>query len=538
MVDVSKIRALSKFDVIKFARSVLSEVENTRSYDLIFDNESKQGSHLPTESRVNAFFRLIGLPMFISEMPKNPKSGTSGEKTDEKILTPGLHEGEQEKGVIIQNSINSMFKNPDGRENNELSVSTLLSLREGMLIGRESRMGTEAFNDAMISSFYEPIDPILNANVWRSSNYAFIYPALNELARPFVPDPNDYKVDDQALKGPFIETVIRIRAVSARGGNQTQQNYLQQMRDSLQSLSESAFASDNEALRNSVPELVPEEATLLEASIISNMMSSIEQLAKKWVALIRKKERLASDVRVTLVPKTGSAKQSPFGKRSNISLSLQIEPKTDLGRRRAKLKQRIAVADAMFALLPTEDATDKKTSAQFSAPRNISSNALTGTFLSILRQDLDQERSKLAAVENRIKEESQKADALRTEMEMMTGEFTGLSILDVVFTILGLFLVDIEELVAMLDKKTQDLMRLDTTLESVVDSAGDTTTKEAVESLEEKVKTLYQLFYAYVDTAYDRLKRISINRDPTVSQQVDRIISNSDNAQRTTTDED
>ena len=62
------------FDVISFAKKIMSEVESIRSFTKTKDEKTGEGFQLPTETRINAFFRLIGFPMFVSIKGKDVES--------------------------------------------------------------------------------------------------------------------------------------------------------------------------------------------------------------------------------------------------------------------------------------------------------------------------------------------------------------------------------------------------------------------------------------------------------------------------------
>ena len=539
MTEKSQTRSLAKLDIIKFARNMLSEVDGARAYKLAFDNEAKTKSEQPIESRVNAFFRLIGLPMFVTieALDKKNKAAKSG--AGEFVLTPGYNEGEQIWQTIynIRNSKDAKLKDP--ATGNELPASTLVDTRrEKVLKERESKIGTETYNKAMIRAMYRVEAPKLYVKRQIFSGYDYVkavapfatsyidvQPHNRELAAPFVPNLKNTEVGGQSLKKPFIETVARIRLSTSSGADQTQEDYMKALRDDLTAVSKTAFASDDSVSTEKIPQLLPSEASLLESFIISQMLASVDKLAEIWVKTQRKREKIVKGMEIALVPKTESAKQSSFGRQSNTSLNLQITPESELGRRRVKLQQRVAVSSAIIGLIPTEDALGTTTSAQFSAPKNVSSNAMTRPFLSLLRQDLDQEKKKLGEVDRKIQEESRRANQLRLEIEALTGEFTGLSVIDVIFTILALFLIDRKYLIGLLDNRSQDLMNLDKTLKEASTAAGSATAADSVEEVAEKVRTLYVLLGAAIEYIYDKKKRSSINRKPKTSQQVIRTAS-------------
>lgn len=512
MVAFSTSGTVSKLDLVKFASDIMSEVEGVRSYTPSFDDETKLADQRPTESRVNAFFRLIGLPMFVSITPPNNKGKTGGNDTAEKMMTPGYSKGGLPVGIIVD-SEGTQLRGPDGQE---ASAQSLLETRETSLREREQSIGTPDTNLRMESAFYYPMDLVLNEDavdlngskvLKRVSPFAVSYmpvlPGQNELSKPFLADPENGRPPPPTtpIKRPFIETVVRIRTVSLDGGNQDQTDYLTSIRDRVSQLSQQAA------------DLLPEEASSMEAFIIDQMLGAIDQFADRWVMLQARRERLSKDVTIVLRPKTVSAQRSAFGKRGNFASELDISDTSETGQRLTALNRGIAVSEAMIGLLPTED----NTSLTGTVVKNVMPNALTNTFVSVLRQPLEQQRKKLDELNASVAALAQQADRLRLEQEMMTGEFTGLSLPDVVFTILGLFLISREDLVAMLDDDTLDQMRLDPVLETVVDTYSGGDPAEAIAHLEDKVLDLYDTLGTAIELRLQRSKRTSKGSVPLAS---------------------
>lgn len=544
-------RTLVKLDLIKFAKQMLAEVENVRSYKLTFDSENRLTSQKPLESKVNAFFRLVGLPMFVAIEPLSKEDKTAKSKRGTEVLSPGYQEGAQIPLTVYQvrNSKDVMLSNPAdiGAEGpaQQLPVNVLVDTkREQVLRARENSIGTETFNSAMVRAMYRVEAPQFHMRRELTdigykytkvlapfvTSYVEVQPAKRELAKPFVSDPKDYTIGEDILRKPFLETVIRIRLGTSRGVNQTQTDYMEDLRQELDDISKQAFGSDDKAAADAIPQLLPKEANILEAFIISQMMAVIGQLAQRWVMLQKQREKILKAAEIALAPVTESAKQSIFGRQANTAITLSVTPESELGRRKVKLQQRVALSEAIIGLIPTEDALGTKTSAQFVSTKNVMANAMTTSFLALLRQNLDFERSQLQKVEKQIQEESRKANQLRLEIEAMTGEFTGLSVVDVMFTILALFLIDRKYLVALLDLDSYGLMSQDDTLFVAAATAGSATTQDAVEEIAVKVKTLYDLLQVAIIETYDKTKRSNINRDPKTSQQKNRTASASKRA--------
>ena len=278
-----------------------------------------------------------------------------------------------------------------------MDLRSFLLERERTLLDIERGMGTENTNKAMVAAFYRPLGmtPWADGTIGDSPSrkvyrklppfivsYREVLPIDNELARPFLANPKDHEIGEQQLKRPFVETVIRIRTTATEGGGQVQSDYLTDLRSRMDNLTQKTLATSYPALSSVFPTFLPKSSDLLESYIIAQMMASIPQMAQAWALLQRRRSSIIKDAQIALVPKAASAKGSPFGKQGNIGFSLKIkdvgEDPTGLGRRLLALRQRIAVADALFGLLPTEDAANVAGSTSSLSPsRNVMSNALT-----------------------------------------------------------------------------------------------------------------------------------------------------------------
>lgn len=554
MVETPGTLPLFKFDAVKFAKDILAEIERFRGYDpLSGDDKSGGGTHAPAESRVNAFFRLLGLPMILSVEPKDPKSkNATGQKSGPQVLrTPGYAMGRQIMKSTIRDSEKVDVKDPKGTVSKTTPTTTrtlrnVLSQREKALLRLESSIGDNSTNDAMTQAFHRPVGMFMDipsetviteietqttdgANTTTKvekktrtvfkrlspflTAYRDIFPAERNLARPFLADRRQGFFINQELKRPFIETVLYIRLVSTKGaGTKKSMDYLTTLRTELRKL-EKAARNNKKELRE-ILSILPKEGELLEAFVIEHMLGAVYQLAKTWVLLQRRREDTLKKIEVSLVPKTASARQSSLGKRSNDGVKLTIK-RSELGSRMSKLQACVAASEAIIGLIPTQDSAHAKgLTGQLASPRNISANALTTPFISVLRQDLEQERKQLASLKQKLKDESQKADRLRLELEMMTGEFLGLSIPDIIFTMLALFLIEQSDLLALLDADAIEDLQASPNKTLAAAAAGITPSAgaavKAADKIRDRVEKLYDLLDAVIKTERDRTKRPTV----------------------------
>jgi len=165
----------------------------------------------------------------------------------------------------------------------------------------------------------------------------------------------------------------------------------------------------------------------------------------------------------------------------------------------------IAKEEVLQTLLPSNDVienTNNKSSA-FAT--------LVNPFSSLLNYGLDQLKKQAQDIENSVKKNIQEVDRLRVELEMMTGEFTGLSIVDVIMVITALFIIDKEKLVALLDKYVIEDMKKDPSLNSAISTMKNIGTVKnaysAVTELEKIVTFLFSVFNSVNETIVNKKNR-------------------------------
>ncbi|MFA5048813.1 MAG: hypothetical protein WC516_07340 [Patescibacteria group bacterium] len=523
-------QSVADFDIIDFAKKILGEVDQIRSYEFDqADNDTSQKEHKPIESRVNAFFRLIGLPMFVSieKRNKNNKSKPSGNLSGERNLTPGYY-GNKFSQYILQNT----------EKDDDLSFS--LAKRESTLLDRENKVGTQEMDDAMtqamryaiplapnVEGIVGPNGALLNykdskkapagcRKVFKKifplvTSYIKVTPVKNETARPFLQYTKDQMPDSQTkLPKSFIETVIRIRLVTAANAeNSAGKAKADDIKKAIQKdIGDKAFASIS-AETNSVLSSV-DSGGMLENLILRRLLSSLPQLAKKWNELLKNQELLYQKIKCTISVRTTSAQNSPFGKRTT-SAEIILNPESEFAQQIQALQKKLAKDQAIQMLLPSDDTIlGSDTNAKNMTKNTVFMN-LVIAFIKLLTPDIDDTQDKIKKIEDQIQKTNQRMEALRLELEMMTGEFTGLSVIDIVSIIIALFTISKQELVSLLDRDTIDEMKKDKVLAAALESLnlidGLDTAKGAVDSLEKTVTWIFDLLNTYIKTNSDRSAR-------------------------------
>lgn len=511
-----------EFDVIGFAKSLMSEIESIRSFKNVKDDKTGEGFQLPTESRVNAFFRLLGLPYFVSITNKD-KSGNPKQS----ILQPGF-------GITVRSSLAGQNINDSNItyidvNGNFDDLDKVLVRRVYSLSDIANKMGTEKMNERIAKAMYDPINIVANypddlsgvaklftpkilANereVFKSlfplipsisDNKSYrVLPLLNEVARPFLSDVKERMVDrDTVLRKPFLEQVIRIRFVTFESSNNESQKLVEKnMTNSLKKLlGDEGYAAvfGDAALFSKID--------ILEEFVIKKFLGAIRNLAKRWVKINEERLNLLRQIKPNIVIKTASARESAYGKRIELSINLDG---TKEGEMLKVINQRIALDEAIIAILPSDE--DEKTNIKQSGTKNIIPNALQTPFIDLLTFGLKKNKEKKGSLETRIEKNIKNLEKIRLEIvDLMTGEFTGLSVPDVIMVMTAFFVVEKTYLLDLLDEYAITSMKSDPVLNTIVKNVKPSANNamEAIGVLEKVVDMLFQLFQKEVEIANNR----------------------------------
>jgi hypothetical protein len=532
MANISNSNTLNKFDVIGFAKKIIGEIDSVRSYSNDTDSETQSGFKRPEESRVNAFMRLIGFPMFVVIEKDGDKS--SGELAGNRILNPGWCGGKF-SGYKI--------KNMDNISSLGLSLASELSLRETLLLTTENNIGSDQMNKDMKDALDNPISlvpsmtkpaqvksQVYSRRVYKKlfpliSSYRVVMPKMNETARPFVTAENRMLDFNTELKQPFLETIIRIRIISMENAGSTKENTKKD--DFLNSIKSNVTPDEFADIKKKYSQILT-SADVIDIFILNKLFTSLTQLANKWVQLKRSQEYLKKLNVYKISIKTTSSKISPFGKRMDVTADAELMEQSETGIRLKELKSKLSQEEALLSLLPTTDVSDSSNS-KIASTKNTTSGTLVGPFADLINTDASQLRKEIKSLEEGIKQNVQQMEALRLELDMMTGEFSGISIPDVVSVIIALFMIDKQYLMALLDDDVKDNMRKDDTLAPAVDKydiGGDSieAAAKAVGELQKAVEFVFDVLNKIIDSNYDRTKRNKeVIKDPNI--QIDGDVS-------------
>lgn len=484
-----------EFDIISFAKDILKEIEALRSFNELGDDSTEPGLRTPLESRLNTFFRLIGLPMIVSE--------TIGGNNINKVLTPGFHWGND---LNLKNSeLDNPFSNLKGE-----SISKSLSDREEYLRTLEQKIinGDEEINNNMTLAIKKPMPieanfpaspkdkfdiyerPIKKQLFPLITSFLNVLPKQNEMARPFLKDINKQKIDSRTyLKKPFIETVIKIKVSLSKKNNSFSVDFLNTL--SQNSINKDFFNELEFQINNSTD-------SVIDKRIKESLKNSINQVAKRWSRIKKDKDSLCRKNDFVISAKTQSSKESLFGKKVNISTKLSNNYENSV--KMQELIQNKAKEEVLLQLvLPTD--------------YNKSGYSLINPFIKIISSELDIINSQIKDLEDDVTRQTQNMENIRFEMDSFTGEFTGISILDIIAVISGLFFLGLEDLFYLLDEETRDIIKstddLKNAFNSYEPSANLERTLSSINKLQLNVNMIYSIFNYYVNIFDKDIKNIN-----------------------------
>lgn len=399
-------------DISKFALHLFNEIEKKRSYVTAITREALgdtdlsaklQFSNIKHESRINALYRLIGLP------------------TEADIV---------EDNFSILNANKMEIKNRDdlskylaSRELEQLTITFNEYLKSNTVedFNKQINIAEDSIGDVIYGLF----DPnVINPNrlfpVVQFSKIQNIVETANKISSVFASVSERY-INGKLTTPPFLESVIVIRLLKQSGG--TDINTQGAVEDIiLQSL---GFALGN-----------------LSKQYNSNQQKA-EALLKDGIAFLRGRVVQAS---------------SPFLKQANINANTRQDDgnKTEADVRSGYTQQQLKLYEAVINLLPIDNdiipigtnIDDKPTDA-----RGIKENALTGSFLSIINDNLGAIQRSIETTKKVMKKRQLTQDKLEGELGAAIGQIGGISLAEIIIVIASLFVLDENDLVGLIPRE-------------------------------------------------------------------------------------
>lgn len=395
------------FDVYKFAQNLFQEIENkrssvtalTRSQAQQLGKNNLQFSNVKHESRINTFYRLIGLPTELNLENTFSLLDANGAKVTKR---------------------EDLIKNLLQREFEQLQLTFKQFLQANSVQELNAQLDSlQAQDKQLIGELFDPQK--INTNrmfpMVQFSQIQNVVETKNRISPSFASTEERY-VNEFLTSPPFLETVITIRLLPQSGGTQIKtQGAVEDI--ILQSLGYALGELVKQYHRNQV---------------------EAENHLKDGIALIRNKVAGAN---------------SPALKKPDLNANARENDgiKTEIDIRSNYIQEQLKLYDAVISLLPTENDIIPIGTNIDNTPfqsRNIKENALTQSFLSIINANLDAIQRSIKDTKKVMQKRQLIQDKLTAELHSAIGQLGGISMADIIIVIAGLFVLDEEDLVGLI----------------------------------------------------------------------------------------
>lgn len=458
------------FDIYKWAQALFQDVEDKRSSVTAVSKTQAaqlqkynlQFSSVKHESRINALYRLIGLPSDASLSNSFNLLNADGSAISNKgDLSKALLNREYEQLLIT-------FKQ-------YLSANSVAELNTQInsVQQQDQQLIAELFDPNYLQKHTTRLFPII-----QYSQIQNVVEARNRIAPPFASTEERF-VDAKLMTPPFLESVITIRLLPQSGGTKI----------NTQGAVEDVVV---QALGYALGEI---------AKQYHRNQADAEKQLLDGIALIREKVAGVNSAAVKKADLNANTREN-----DNITTAGDI--------RSAYTETTINTYEAIISLLPLENdiipiGTDVN-GAPFQA-RNIKENALTATFAEIIK-------SNLGALE-RAQQESKKVlqkrqltqDKLTAELGSAIGQIGGISLAEIVIIIAALFVLDEQDLVGLISKSRFDQLISASNNNTSASSPGITDTGSAQTA--EKQLNIFDILKQFQNTRTETTAAVKILQD-------------------------
>lgn len=403
----------SNFDFNKFASDAIKQIDSIRA--VVGEQES----------RINAFYRLLGLPMAV----KKPEDGERviKKRSDNYLLLPDTEYNKIEQGLnrrrvafmiaVENNEIDSFFKN------NKQRVDASLNHRvRGKLL---------------------PM--VADGNIE-------IMPKKNRVAGAFFSDEKLDIGDGIVYKRPLIETLLYIRL----GGTQN-----------AESFNDIAIAYQSEAINK------------LITDVDNRFEETLDVVAATLVDAVRGISRHRKKSKTNVIPTPSNI----AGARKNTMVAGSLGV---LDKKKLKSQDNEVINNQVFAIFGFDDSFKK------TGTKNIIGDGLTGALIDMIAPtglpDDTKSDKKKGKLDKQIERAENGAREVHRSLDLLLGTFSGISGVDILITIMAMYLIPVKNLVGLLEPTA--LTRLEQIKPGSTSSAA--TQLESVEILEGKVKEIFE----------------------------------------------
>ena len=426
-----------QFDIYKWAQDLFKDIENKRSSITALTRNQVQSlgaqnlkfSNVKHESRINAFYRLLGLPTELDVKNFKLLDSSGNTITTNDALAKKLLQREYEQ---LQLTFKQFLQSSSLEELN----AKLNSTQE-----EELQLIAQLFDPNYLQNHTDRLFPIV-----QSSQIQNVVEPSNRIAPPFASTLERY-VGSTLLDPPFLESVITIRLLPQSGG--------------------SAINTQG----------------AVEDVILQALGYALAELGKQYHRNQAEAEKHLIDG-IATIRSTVSGVNSPAVKKADINANSRendgITTETDI--RSQYTQAQVSLYEAIISLLPLDNdiipiGTDIN-GTPFQA-RNIKTNALTSSFVGIINSNLDALQRSIQENKKVLQKRQLTQDKLNGEINSAIGELGGISLAEIIIVISALFVLDEEDLVGLISKSRFDQLVSATNNNTSASSSGVSSTGQA-----------------------------------------------------------
>jgi hypothetical protein len=458
MTDIDPQASGAPFDVNAFMSNIIRTIDSSRSD--FFTNPSKIVENLINEqagegleSRINTFYRLIGLPATRDLAPL--LSANSVNPTPLQLSQYNTLNYIDSAAIVIS----------DNSKQNSTEKLTPEQLAN-KLSSRENLYKAAPSVEQMLQIIQQPLR-ISDSLFGVPQRKASIFPMIVDAATPVYPlskrtAPAFYDGDfvlsgakNTRLPRPFIENVIYIRTYVFAGGNNA--NFQQSIANNIKK-----FVKDNSNLSEQDLNILlantgistAEFFSQLEGELISKFIEALKSCAIEYRQIINQANEFKAKVRFSPV-----SSDTPGVKVGNSSQIVEKSVAGEIDRTISKISLELETIVKRLSMLPTNQIMEAETNFRADAGianLNITTDAFMSDFSALITFDREE-------VEKRLSEANQAKQSLLNQynkilqkIQYFTGESTGLSVFEVLCIFLALFTIDIKSLVSLLNNDAKN----------------------------------------------------------------------------------
>jgi len=424
-------------DFIEFSTNIIKEVDSIRS-------SGKSGEI--QESRINAFYRAIGLPAIITDKKVELLKKNTGNLFDK----------------ITDKGIEDQLKN---RENLFKENSTLRQSENNTIPEKLFDFNTSSIKDSIDGNgIRAKLFPMfVNANVG-------IFPQNRRIAGAFMSD-EQLREDKIKYSRPLIETIVTLRV--------------------------NELGAFNKETQSKIKDYTQDEYKQVAIDIQAGIALSLSNIIVDMPYINERIGNIRKKTSAQVVPETTPNQNPKIVENSKNSAELERQQKEQ--------QQYMAIKEARLSLFSFEDTSGQT----LSHTRNLKDAALASNLLNVIFSDSGQ-ISMSAKETNKQKEKAVvELKKVFRDMDSILGTFSGLSGTDALVTIFALFKLDMDSLVKLLNRDARIRLKNQIGIDYVENSDDSEDVLIAIDSLQVIVRKIIEELAEEIKQPKHRNKKIN-----------------------------